>query len=457
MSGLNSSLLTAADAMTVFTRSLNVIGNNITNANTPGYATQSQSLTAKLFEPEVGITGGVMAGPLISSRSEYLEQAVRSQTTLLGTAQQTATDLGQIQPLFDLTSTTGVSSSIDNFFASLSQLGVNPNDSTDRQAVLSKAGQLANSINASAAGVNLVATNVSIQTGLVVQNINQLTAQIAGINQQYQVNSGALQDPGLDAQMHTALESLSELTNFTTLKASDGTYSVFIGGQIPAVLGADRFSISSTTVASPQAAIFDAQGNDITSKITQGSLGALIQEKNVTIPGYLSNLNTLASSLADTMNTQLSQGLDQNGNTPTTNLFTYNQNSDAASSLSVTAGFTTDQIAAASAGAPGGNGNIIAAAQLATSPSVNGFTFTQFYGNLAAQVGNNVAGAQQTQIETQAQVTQAQIQRGNQSGVSLNAQAAQLLQYQQAYQAAAKLISVLDSLTQAAISMIPGG
>ena len=61
MSGLNSSLLTAADAMTVFTRSLNVIGNNITNANTPGYATQSQSLTAKLFEPEVGITGGVMA------------------------------------------------------------------------------------------------------------------------------------------------------------------------------------------------------------------------------------------------------------------------------------------------------------------------------------------------------------------------------------------------------------
>ena len=379
--------------MGVFTRALNVIGNNITNANTPGYATQSLTLTAKLFEPDAGITGGVMAGSLISSRSEYLEQAVRSQTQLLGSAQQTATDLGQIAPLFDPTSTTGISSSMDNFFTSVSQLGVNPNDSTDRQAVLSTAGQLANSINASAAGVNLVATNVSTQTGQVVQNINQLTAQIAGINKQYEANAGSLQDPGLDAQMHSALENLSALTNMTTLKASDGTYSVFIGGQTPAVIGSTQYAISSTTAASPQAIIFDSKGNDITSQITQGSLGALVQEKNVTIPGYLNNLNTLASSLADTVNTQLSQGVDQNGNTPTTNLFTYDQTSDAAASLSVTAGFTPDQIAAASSTSPGGNGNIIAVAQLATAPAVNGFTFTQFYGNLGAQVGNDVATA----------------------------------------------------------------
>ena len=454
MSGLTSDLITASDALSAFSRSLTVIGNNVTNANTPGYAAQSQLLVSKLFEPEVGITGGVMLGGLISTRSEYLEQAVRSQTELLGSAQQKATDLGQIAPLFDLTSTSGVSSSINNFFSSLSQLGVSPNDSTYRQAVLNQAGQLANSINASAAGIHVVATNISSQTGQVIQGINQLTAQIAGINHQYQMNSGATQDPGLDAQMHTALESLSALTNYTMVKASDGTFSVYLGGQTAAVLGSDQFAISGTTAASPQTVISDSQGNDITSQITKGSLGALIQEKNVTIPGYTSNLNTLAASLADTLNTQLAQGVDQNGNAPTTNLFTYDQASDAASSLTVTAGFTTDQIAAAAAGAPGGNTNIIAAAQLASAPTVNGFTFTQFYGNMGSQVGSDLGNAQQDQIETQNQVTQAQVQRANVSGVSLNAEAAKLLQFQQAYQAAAKMVTVLDSLTQTMINMI---
>ncbi len=454
MSGLTSDLINASDALSAFSRSLSVIGNNVTNANTPGYASQSQLLTSKLFEPEVGITGGVMLGGLISTRSEYLEQAVRSQTELLGSAQQKATDLGQIAPLFDLTSTSGVSSSINNFFSSLSQLGVSPNDSTYRQAVLNQAGQLANSINASAAGIHVVATNVSSQTGQVILGINQLTAQIAGINHQYQMNSGATQDPGLDAQMHTALESLSALTNYTMVKASDGTFSVYLGGQTAAVLGSDQFVISGTTAASPQTVISDSQGNDITSQITKGSLGALIQEKNVTIPGYTSNLNTLAASLADTLNTQLAQGVDQNGNAPTTNLFTYDQASDAASSLTVTAGFTTDQIAAAAAGAPGGNSNIIAAAQLASAPTVNGFTFTQFYGNMGSQVGSDLANAQQDQAQTQNQVTQAQVQRANVSGVSLNAEGAKLLQFQQAYQAAAKMVTVLDALTQTMINMI---
>jgi len=451
MGGLSTTLLTSASALEVFNQALNTIGNNIDNADTPGFAKQEPSLAAQPFDPADNLAGGVIAGPLVNSRSEYLEQAVRTQTQLLGSAQQTATDLGQIQPLFNLTQTSGIDSSLNNFFNSFSALSVNPNDTISRQNVLTAAGQLAQSINGVANGIATVSTNVGTQTNNVVASINQIATQIAGINQSFQSDPGATQDEGLDAQMHTALDNLSQLTNYTVLKQSDGTYTVLIGGQTPLVMGNQAFAISSSV--SSQTAILDSAGNDITSQITQGQLGALIQEQNSTIPGYMSALNTLASSLADTVNNQLSQGVDQNGDAPQTDLFTYDQDSDAASTLAVT-DMTPDQIAAASADAPGGNGNAIAVANLASAPAVNGYTFTQAYGNLAAQVGSDVSSAQQAQTQYQDQLTQAQTQVTSQSGVSLNEEATNLLQFQQAYDAVGRLVSVLDSLTQTVINMV---
>jgi flagellar hook-associated protein 1 FlgK len=77
------------------------------------------------------------------------------------------------------------------------------------------------------------------------------------------------------------------------------------------------------------------------------------------------------------------------------------------------------------------------------------------YGELGAQVGQDVANAQNDQTQDQDLVTQAQQQRSQVSGVSLNAEAAQLLQFQQAYQAVGQLVTVLDTLTQSILSIIP--
>jgi flagellar hook-associated protein 1 FlgK len=217
------------------------------------------------------------------------------------------------------------------------------------------------------------------------------------------------------------------------------------------VIGGTAFPISVDS-SSGQTVIQDSQGNDITGQITQGQLGAMIQEENTTLPGYLASLNTLAQSLADTVNGRLAQGIDQNA-VAGAPLFSYDSATDAASSIAVT-GITPDQIAAAPAGSPGGNGNAVALAQLATAPAVNGLTFTSFYGDLGAQVGNDISSAQQDQSQAQDQLTQAQTQRSNQSGVSLNEQATQLLQFQQAYQAVGKMVSVLQSLTETVINMV---
>jgi flagellar hook-associated protein 1 FlgK len=439
--------------MKVYDQEFATIQNNIGNQNTPGYAAQNVTLVADAFDPSAQLWGGLSAGPMASTRSEFLEQSVRAQTTLLGSAEQQSADLTPLQSMFDLSSATGISGSLNSFFNSFSSLSVNPNDSVARQNVITQAQAVAASFNHAASVLQGTSNNVEQETGNAVSTINQIGADLAAINQHYAVTRGAAPDAGLDAQVHTDLENLSEVANFTVLH-TDGQINVYLGGQTPLVLGIQSFKMSAD-FSTPQTILRDSQGNDFTSQITGGQLGAQIQENNVTLPGYMSSLNTLAQTLADTVNNALSQGIDKNGNTPVTNLFTYNTSADAAYTLSVSAGMTSDQIAAAMPSAPGGNGNALALAQLSTASAVNGFTFSQAFGNLGQHVGADIANANQNKSEQQNLVTQAQVQRAAVSGVSLNAEAAKLLQFQQSYQAVARLVSTLNTITQATLNMLP--
>ncbi|HEX5430712.1 MAG TPA: flagellar hook-associated protein FlgK [Bryobacteraceae bacterium] len=453
MGSLLTSLLNSSNALSVYNRVFNVVQNNITNANTPGYAKQDQLLIAMPFNPAEGITGGVMAGPTLSARSEYIEQDVRNQQNLLGDAQQRAADLGQVQPLFGLGASGGAANAMNDFFNGFSQLSVNPNDEVARQSVIDSANQVAQSFNETATGITQVSRNIDSQTRDAIAQLNQLTSQIASLNTQYRSNSAASQDAGLDAQMHAALENLSQLVNFSLIKTGDGAINVYLGGQTPLVIGGDSFQISAD-FSTPETIIRDSRSDAITSQIAGGSLGAMLQEKNQTLPGYLAQLNKIAQTFADQVNAHLLLGVDKNGAAPTMDLFSYNQPGDAAFSLKVT-GITPDQITAALPSAPGGNGNAIAISQLATAPLVDGFTFTEAYGNLGSQVGRDVAAANGDRSQAQDLVTQAQQQRSQQSGVSLNEEAAKLLQFQQAYQAAGKMVTVLNELSQTLMNLIP--
>jgi flagellar hook-associated protein 1 FlgK len=135
-------------------------------------------------------------------------------------------------------------------------------------------------------------------------------------------------------------------------------------------------------------------------------------------------------------------------------LFTYNSSADAASSLAVT-GIAPGELAAASVGAAGGNGNALALSAIGNTPTLNGFTFTAFYGNLSATVGRDVASATDSQTVQAQLLAQAQAQRTSLSGVSLDEEAVRLVEFQRAYQATAKMVTVLDQLSLDTINMIP--
>jgi flagellar hook-associated protein 1 FlgK len=451
--GALTTLLNASNALNVFEQEFSTIQNNIANANTPGYADQNVTLVADSFDPSHGLDGGLSTGPLANTRSEYLEQTVRTQTSLLGSAGQQAADLAPLQTLFDLTSGTGVAGSLNSFFNSFSALSVNPNDAVARQNVITQATAVASSFNQAAGGINTAAHNVEQETNNSVATINQIAGDLASINQRFAANPGASADAGLSAKVNSDLENLSEVANFTVLH-TNGQINVYLGGQTPIVLGTQSYNVAADFSTS-QTILRDSQGNDVTSQITGGQLGAQIQENNVILPGYMGSFNTLAQTFADTVNNQLAQGVDQNGNPPVNNLFTYNTSADAAFTLGVTPGFTGSQIGAAPASAPGGNGNALAVGQLANAGTVNGFTFTQAFGNLGQQVGADILNAKNGQAEQQSLVTQAQTQRAAVSGVSYNTEAAKLLEFQQAFTAVSKVVTTLNSVTAALMNMMP--
>ena len=453
MATLTTALFNSAQALQVIGQSLAVTQNNVTNAQTPGWAKQVQTVEARPLDIPEGLPGGTYAGPLVSTRDTYAEASVEQQQSALNFSQQTVSDLQNLQPLFDLTAASGVSGAIDNLFDSFSQLSINPNDTVSRQNVLTQAQTTAQAFQQAAQGIMSQGSTVETETAGTVSDINRLGGIIAQINSQTQVNEDGSVDAGVDAQMYSTLEQLSQDVNFTTIRGSDGKISVYLGGQTPLVLGDTAYTIQGN-FSLPQAEITDQNGSDITGQLTGGQIGSEINTTNNLLPSYLSGLNTLAQTLADQVNTTLAGGLDQNGQAPTEDLFQYDNSSDAAFSLAVNP-LTPDQVAAASADAPGGNGNALALSALATAKVVNGYTFSAAFGNLGGQVGQDVSNAQSEQQAQQNLLTQAQNLRQQVSGVDLDQEAANLINEQSAYQATAKMFDILNTLDDAVLGMIP--
>ena len=452
MGSLSIALLNTAQAQQVYTRALNVLQTNIANVNTPGYASQTPGFINLPFNPDAGLPGGLTFGPLQNTRSIYSEQAVQDQQGNLNQNQQLTSDLQRLNATFDLNSTSGIPSTLSKLFNSFSTLSVSPNDPLARQQVISSATTAAQAINTTAQNIGRATSETDNQTVDTVNAINTDVSQLQALNEQRRTSPLSAHDAGIDAQVYAKLEDLSQYVNVSSIAQPDGTVNVYLAGQTPLLVGTHSYSIQASPTQN-STAILNADNQDITSQITTGKLSALIQQRNTLLPGYQNDINSLAKTLADTVNGQLASGVDTTGAAPTVDLFTYDPVAGAATTLSVT-NIKPEQIAAAQSASPGGNGNSLVLAQLATAKTVSGLNFSQFYGNIAARFGNDLSTAKQNTTSAQALLAQAQSYRSQQQGVSLDQQAVQVQQFQQSYQATGEMFRVLNGLMQTTIDMI---
>ncbi len=453
MGSLFSSLIGATNSLRTFDQALAVVQNNVANASTPGYARQVQSLTADRFEPKSGLAGGVSPGDLISRRSEYLEEAVRSRQSATSFAGQRVSDLTQIEPLFSPEAGAGIAGALSNFFRSVSQAGVSPNNTATRQTVLDRAGEVAQQFRDTAAGLGNARADIDRQIGSTVDTVNKLLGQIRDFNVGRSSSTDAATDGGVDANLHNTLDQLSELVDFKAIQNPDNSLTILLGGSEPAVIGEHIFPISSQTAESG-ASLWSAQGKDLTSTLSGGQLGALLEQRNKSIPGYAADLDTLASSFTSQVNQLLSQGLDQNGVTPARDLFAPTDPAHPAATLTTVSGYQTADLALAY-GSAGGNGNAIRLSALQNQNSTAGFTFAEYFGNIGANVGRDLDDATQSQDTQSSLLSQAQSLREQRQGVSLDEEAATMMAFQKGYEACAKLVKVLNDLTDTTLSLLP--
>lgn len=431
--------------MKAFETALTVVQNNVTNSSTPGYARQQMDLVALPFQPELSLAGGVQGGLLSTTRSGFSERAVWKQSQSFGRVSQLSTSLAQVEPVFDITGESGIAGTLGQFYAAFSQLGVTPNDVTARENVLGKAGDVARSFRFGAELLTQVQQNTSREARSVVAEINRIGNDIRDLNEKIRRDYRTQRDAGINARLYAALEELSELIDFNAIPGSDGSMTVLLGGQVPLVIGDKTFEIS-VAPSNQTVDILDYQGTNVGSRISGGKLGGLMESANTNIPSYMADLNQLAQTFADRVNTVLAGGLDLNGQPPAVDLFTYDAVAGAALTLNVTS-ITPEQIAAAEAGSPGGNGNALTLAGLSTSQEIAGFTFTEFYGKVSADVGRDLAAAREDERTQALVLSQMRALRDEVSGVNLDLEAAQLVEYQRGYQAAGQMISVIHEMT----------
>jgi flagellar hook-associated protein 1 FlgK len=478
MSNLISSLTAAAGALDAYSQVLDVVQNNVANSSTPGYANQTQPLESMPFDPVAGYAGGVRAGQIESSRDEYAEQAVQQQSTLLGQAQQDVSSLTSLQSLFDVTGSSGISSAFNNLFQAFSAWGQTPTSTVARQNVIEQATDVADAFQQTATGLAQVAQDTNQQLQQTVTAVNQMAGQLAGFN--HQIMNGDRNDAGLDAQIHSTLEQLSQDVGITASQQSDGTYTVLLNGQTPLVIADRAYDLSVEPVSNDPASpnplgpahqsIVSSTGADVTSNVSTGQLGSLLNLTNSVLPGYLGDqnqpgsLNTLALQFASNVNNLLTQGYQTDGANPVPGvaLFAWGANNptNVAQSLQVDPTVTPDRLAAIDLGPPEvSNGVPLALSQLANptdgNDEIGGLSYTEYYASMASNVGTLLSNSNdQLQIQ-QSAVAQAQNVRQQISGVSLDQEAAILIQFQQAYEAVSKLITVLDQLTQDALNILP--
>ena len=456
MGTLSSALNIAVRAMLADETGLDTTSNNIANANTPGYSRQTVNFVEA---PPVEFGGqtygtGVQISSIVSQRSAVLQLLLNQDTQQQGQYSSFLTTMQQVQTLFNETSGTGLQSSITGFFNALQQLSEDPSNTTYRQAVITAAENMAQNFNSSSASLTSLQQNADASVTQSVNQINALTPQIAALNAQISAavstgqNAGSLMD-----QRDQLLNKLSGLAGIAEIDAGNGNITVTTTSGAALVVGNKSFQL--TTQADPTTGfehIFSLD-SDITSSITGGALGGALQVRDSTIPSILSSLDSLAANLENSLNTINQSGFDLNGN-PGGNFFVPPPagGSGAAAKMAVAIS-DPSQIAASQDGSAGDNANVDAMLALQNQPFVNGQTPINAYSSLVFQIGNDVATAQSEQQASQASIQQVQNQIGSISGVSINEEAANLIQYQQAYQAAAQAAAVISSLTQTAITM----
>lgn len=330
--GLISSLSNAISGLNVNQQNLNILSQNIANANTPDYSTQVANQQAAFIN---GLPQGVTIASITRKVNEFLVAQVRSQTTASSATNITQTYLQQVENLLGQPGgTNSLDQNINTFFTALQNMANTPSISAQTTAVnaaVTLASQMSSLANST--------QNLRLQADTEIAN--SVNAVNADLKKLHSLN-GALQHAnatnenmsGLLDQRDATLKDLAQYLDIQTLVASDGSVSVnaasgatLVGNNLVQLsytqASSSQSFVNNGTLNAIQATAYDDSGkvvgkpvtlassgvsgtngtdSTITTGLTTGKIGALIQVRDTILPSILGQLDELASTLRDQVN-----------------------------------------------------------------------------------------------------------------------------------------------------------
>jgi flagellar hook-associated protein 1 FlgK len=459
MPGLMAGLEIGKRALLTHQMSLQTIGHNIANVNTPGYTRQRVGITAS--NPEESSNGPVGSGVQVSNvrhiRDLFLGKQYREAQKSLGEWTYKQKTFSQIESIFNEPQDNALGDHLNAFWNSWSELSTNPDSASNRNAVLATARQLINGFNQLSTSLSELREATDRDLKNLVDEVNRLTSEIAQLNQQIKAQElGDNQAMDLRDARDLLTDELANIVDVNVIDKENGSSVVAMGAMV-LVDDSASFDIGVNAVHEDGVTtnLLVWKNTSVQLQNVTGQLAGLLKSRDVVIPQYQAQLDELARSVVQQVNSQHTAGYGLDG---TTGVAFFDPNYTKAGNMRLNRDIVTDinKIAATqSSEADVLDGNValgIANLRSVTVMSKDTATMNDFYASLIGNLGVETRESTSFTGNYELLVQQIDNQRQAVQGVSLDEEMANLVKFQHAYDAAARVITVMDEALDTVIS-----
>ncbi len=468
MAGLLDALNAGKTSLSTNQKSIEIIGNNIANVNTEGYSRQRAEL---IQIPAVNfgdffIGQGVTVSDVSRDYNTFINKQLQDNFVNYGEELGRSNSLSELERLFNV-SEDNLATEIDSFFDAWQELTTNPSGQVERDIVVQRGNLLGDAFSKLSDDLDTIVENLNTEIIGEVEALNEKFTEIARLNDRIrQVEmSGQTANAARD-QRDIIVNDLSETLGGQTYTDNRGMLAVQLPGGLPLVQGDIAMSISTVTTGTNVELQLEIAGvsRDITRRELGGQFRGIFEMRDVFIQDLHDDLDNLAVDLTSSVNDLHDDGyfIDPATGTPATGQLFFNDITALPIGLrpsrAIEVAFTDSRYVAAAGltnAAPGDNQNALNIAELEVTHNVAGTNdnYDAFYSLIVSQVGiessrNQLAlkGAEDAKI-------QLQNMRDGFSGVSLEEEMIDLIQYQRGFESSAKFLSTVDEMMNALLQL----
>lgn len=455
-------------------RALETTGHNVANANTKGYSRQEVVLatTSPYSYPGMGAGQrgtGVQAQEVRRIREEFLDFQYRNEVKALGRWEVRQNTVEKLEAIFNEPSDQGLSKLMDRFFDAWQNVARYPDTEGARSALRQEGMALADAFKHLADQINDLKADIYSSIEVKVNEINSLARQIRDLNAQIvKAESGNMAANDLRDRRDLLLDQLAEVVPIQVEEDRFGAVSIVVRDHT--LLSGHKVNELSVNLVTGQVVWLDGVEYRSGSRpygTLEGLLEAVYEDSTYTNPGliqgYELRLDALANSIMHEVNSMHTSGLGLNGETGI-DFFVGSGAGGVAVNEELKGKDGLNKIAAAikledydddnpTAPPPGDGSNALLIAQLRHKEAVNGTaTFGDYYNALVAELGVQGQEAERM-VENQTVLTsEIDNRRLAVSGVSLDEEMVNMIRFQQAYNASARVITAVDEMLEVLIS-----